>query len=133
MQSQSTSQAELESSLSAMTDRLIRLQALNETLTNEKAALQMRLNAEVQSRREREGARADTKSSGDISAIITNSSDLEKGKSGPRLRSIASLVPESWSGDPESGRHKVYTQTIRAASALDSFAYVPLPPISCFS
>jgi hypothetical protein len=33
-----------------MTDRLIRLQALNETLTNEKAALQMRLNSEVQVR-----------------------------------------------------------------------------------
>jgi DNA repair exonuclease SbcCD ATPase subunit len=50
IQSQSSSQAELESSLSAMTDRLIRLQALNETLTNEKAALQMRLNSEVQVR-----------------------------------------------------------------------------------
>jgi len=31
-----------------MTDRLIRLQALNETLTNEKAALQMRLSSEIQ-------------------------------------------------------------------------------------
>ncbi|ELR13889.1 uncharacterized protein ACA1_364050 [Acanthamoeba castellanii str. Neff] len=126
IQSQSSSQAELESSLSAMTDRLIRLQALNETLTNEKAALQMRLNSEVQSRREREGVRrsgeVDTKhSSGDITSIIINTGAEPREKSGPRLRSIASLVPESWSGDPESKRHQVYTHTLRAASALDNF------------
>lgn len=50
------------------------------------------------------------------------------------MRSIASLVPESWSGDPESKRHQVYTHTLRAASALDNFTYVPLgrcpPPLA---
>lgn len=44
------STVELENSLRAMTDRLIRLQALNESLSNEKAALQLRLQSELQVR-----------------------------------------------------------------------------------
>lgn len=44
----SSSTAELENSLRSMTDRLIRMQALNESLANEKAALLLRLQSELQ-------------------------------------------------------------------------------------
>lgn len=44
----SSSTAELENSLRSMTDRLIRMQALNESLANEKAALLLRLQSEIQ-------------------------------------------------------------------------------------
>jgi len=44
----SSSTTELENSLRSMTDRLIRMQALNESLANEKAALLLRLQSELQ-------------------------------------------------------------------------------------
>lgn len=41
-----------------------------------------------------------------------------------RLRSIASLVPESWSGAPESRRHKMFAHGVKVVNFVDSIRYL---------